>query len=119
MNYQKLIKSAIEHRNNYSLIALGLVAGLATGAAIGVLLAPRSGRSSRKLLAEKFKLQHTPEHAHELEDYIFDDLRETTRDHADHLQGPKNKRKNPSQIKVASAGTTAWKKQGITTQDDH
>jgi len=115
MNYQKIIKSALMKQRDDSLTAFALIAGLAAGAAIAVLFAPRSGRDSRKLLAEKLNLKAVPPHPHELEDHIFDDLRETVRDHADHLQGPENKRKDPSQIKVPSAGTTAWKKQSITT----
>jgi gas vesicle protein len=116
MNYQKMIKSAIKHQQDHSLTAFALIAGIAAGAAIAVLFAPRSGRAFRRLLAEKLNLQKAHQHpSRELEDQIFDDLRESTREHADHLQGPTNKRKDPSQIKVPSAGTTAWKKQ-ITNQ---
>lgn len=114
MNYQKLIKSVIKNQQDHSLTAFALIAGLAAGAAIAVLFAPQSGRASRKFLAEKLNLKEGKPQHHEPEDQLFEDIRETTRDHANHLQGPENKRKDPSQIKVPSAGTTAWKNQDAT-----
>lgn len=115
MNYQKIIKKIMKQQRDHSLTTFALITGLAAGAAIAVLFAPRSGRASRKLLAEKLNLKEVHQNSgYELEDHIYDDLREATREHADHLQGPTNKRKDPSQIKVPSAGTTAWKKQSGT-----
>ncbi|WP_285057703.1 YtxH domain-containing protein [Pedobacter ginsengisoli] len=82
--------------NNTPLTAAALVAGLAIGAALGILLAPKSGRDNKDVL---------------LTDHSVEDLWETTRNHADHLQGLKNKRKNTSSIEVPSAGTLAWTEQ--------
>lgn len=113
MNYKKIIKNAIQSQQDHSMTAFALLAGLAAGAAIAVLFAPKSGRESRKLLAEKLNLSSQQSHHQELEDQLFADLRETTREHADHLQGPESKRKDPTQIKVPSAGTTAWKNKSI------
>lgn len=112
MNYRKIIQNTIQTHRDHNLCTFALLAGLAAGAAIAVLFAPKSGRESRKLLAEKFKFgqQH---HQYELQEHLFDDLRETAREHADQLQGPESKRKDPTQIKIASAGTTAWKARSV------
>lgn len=112
MNYRKIMQNVIQTRQDHSLSTFALLAGLAAGAAIAVLFAPKSGRESRKLLSEKlgFGQQH---HQHELEEHLFDDLRETVREHADQLQGPESKRKDPTQIKIPSAGTTAWKTNSV------
>lgn len=112
MNYKKIIKGLVQTQQDHSLTAFALFAGLAAGAAIAVLFAPKSGRESRKLLAEKLNLAQKANH-HEPGDQLFDDLRETIRHHADHLQGPESKRKDPTQIKIPSAGTTAWKTKSI------
>lgn len=114
MRYKKLIESAIKSQHDHSLKTFALLAGLAVGTAIAVLFAPRSGRKSRNLLAEKLNLKKLKQQSHELEQHLFEDIRENVREHADHLQGPQNQRKDPTQIKVPSAGTTAWKKNSIT-----
>lgn len=108
MNYRKIIQDAMQTRQAHNLSSFAFLAGLAAGAAMAVLFAPKTGRESRKLLAEKlgFGQQH---HQQDLEEHLFDDLRETARDHADQIQGPESKRKDPTQIKIPSAGTTAWK----------
>lgn len=99
--------SAMKFSNNTSLTAAASIAGLAIGAALGILFAPKSGRDIRSKL--KFS---TAGHRYQEDDLLTDhqvqDLWETTRDHADHLQGPEGKRKNPSRIEVPSAGTLAW-----------
>jgi len=99
--------------------AIALIAGLATGAAISVLFAPRSGRKTREQLlnsatelTDQLTLLFKAEKAtaeQEEGDHTIEDVREQTRAHADQLLGPEKKRKNPQVIKVASAGTTAWK----------
>lgn len=109
MNYRKIIKNVTSQQQDHSMTAFALLAGLAAGAAIAVLFAPKSGRESRKLLAEKLNLKQQQTHLQEPEDHLVEDLRETAREHADHLQGPENKRKDPTQVKIPSAGTTAWK----------
>ena len=117
MNYRKLIKSVTGAREDNSLTAFALIAGLAAGAVIAALFAPRSGRETRKRLAERFSSasDHTQ---HDFRKAQLDDLRETTRQHADHLQGPLHKRKDPTTIKIPSAGTTAWKSQQHTSIPD-
>lgn len=119
MNYRKIIKSAVQaQQDNNSLTAFALVAGLAAGAALAVLFAPRSGRDLRKILAEKLSDSgelsgDKSQTDSELKNQLVEDLRENTRTHADQLQGPKKKRKDPTEIKVPSAGTLAWKKKTI------
>ncbi|MFA4867909.1 MAG: YtxH domain-containing protein [Pedobacter sp.] len=113
MNYRKIIQNTIQTQKDHSLTAFALLAGLAAGSALAVLFAPKSGRESRKLLAEKLR-SGQPTHQDEMEEHLFDDLRETTREHAAHLQGPESKRKDPTSIKIPSAGTTAWKDKALT-----
>ncbi|MEJ2884754.1 YtxH domain-containing protein [Pedobacter sp. GR22-6] len=118
MNYKKLIKSTIQGSQDNSLIAVAVVTGLAVGAALSILFAPDSGKNTRSAIGDATaglknkivdklspEIYEVPE---ELKDHLYDDLRETTREHADQLQGPENKRKDPTAIKVPSAGTTAW-----------
>ncbi|HMI05748.1 MAG TPA: YtxH domain-containing protein [Pedobacter sp.] len=97
----------MKYHNNNTLIAVASIAGLAIGAALGILFAPKNGRDIRSKL--KFGNSKTDHNEDDLfTDHPVEDLWETTRDHADHLQGPEKKRKNPSRIKVPSAGTLAW-----------
>ncbi len=118
MNYEKLIKSTISGSRDNSMIAVAVVTGLAVGAAFSVLFAPRSGKNTRTAIGDataglKDKLvdKLSPEIydlPQELKDLHPDDLREINRAQADLLQGPENKRKDPSIIKVPASGTTAW-----------
>ena len=118
MNYKKLIQSTIQGSKDHSMLAFAVVTGLAVGAAFSILFAPKSGRDSRAAigdatsdLKDKIVGKFSPE-IYEIpekqEDHPYVDLRESVREHADALQGPENKRKDPTQIKVPSAGTTAW-----------
>ena len=116
MSYTKIIKSVLHTHKDNSLSAFALVAGLAAGTALAVLLAPRSGRKFRKLILEKLNLAPQREYHHELKDQLLANLRENTRERADQLQGPQKKRKDPTQIKVPSAGTTAWKNKSETSK---
>lgn len=116
MSYRKIIKSVLHTHKDNSLGAFALVAGLAAGTALAVLLAPRSGRKFRKLILEKLNLAPQQEEHHELKDQLLADLRENTRERADQLQGPEKKRKDPTQIRVPSAGTTAWKNKPETSK---
>lgn len=109
MNYRKIISNAVHAQKDNNLTAFAVIAGLAAGAALALLFTPRSGSDYRKMLAERFS-GVAEKTSQELQDHLIDDLRETHRAHADQLQGPAKKRKNPTQIKVPSAGTDAWKK---------
>lgn len=98
------------NNNNATLTAVASIAGLAVGAALGILFAPKSGRDLRL----KLKFSKAGGHYHEdelLSDHPVEDLWGKTRDHADHLQGPEKKRRDTSRIKIPSAGTMAWSEQ--------
>jgi gas vesicle protein len=107
--YEQHIKTpAMKYNNNNAtLTAVASIAGLAIGAALGILFAPKSGRDIRSKL--KFGTSPTSRKEDDLfTGHPLEDLWETTRDHADHLQGPEKKRRDTSRIKVPSAGTLAW-----------
>lgn len=112
MKLSKLFKNVIQHQQDNSLIAIAVITGLTAGAVISVLFSPRSGRENRKRIAKTF-LNQGNKASSEVKDPIFDDLRETTRAHALHLQGSSHKKKDPTKIQVPSAGTSAWKMQRI------
>lgn len=98
------------NNNNNTLTAIASIAGLAIGAALGILFAPKSGRDLRS----KFKFSVAGNHYNEdelLSDHPVEDLWEKTRDHANQLQGPQKKRRDISKIRVPSAGTLAWSEQ--------
>lgn len=48
MNYQKQLKNILRSSGNNSLTGFALISGLAAGAALAILLAPKSGRELRK-----------------------------------------------------------------------
>jgi len=98
--------------NNNALTGVATVAGMALGAVLGILFAPRSGRDTRSKL--NFKRLFNNQNEKDLPtDQPVEELWEKTRDHAMQLQEPENKRKDPLKIKVPSAGTTAWKEKQI------
>lgn len=116
MNYRKLIDSTLSNHQDKSLTAFAGLIGLATGAAIAVLFAPDSGKRSRSKLSEavlgffgQFQKNHAATTA-ESDDQHITDLRETVREHASHLEGSESNRKDPTKIKIPSAGTANWKK---------
>jgi hypothetical protein len=97
----------MRYRNSNTLTAVATIAGLAIGAALGILFAPKSGRDLRSKL--KFSTAGNQYNEDELlTDHPVEELWEKTRDHADHLQGPEKKRRDTTKIKVPSAGTLAW-----------
>jgi len=107
-------------KDNNTLSAVALIAGLAVGAALGVLFAPRKGKEIRNQVAEgaedvfsriKSKFTAAKENIEASGNQAIEDLREHVRQVAEDLQGPEGKRKDPTAIKVPSAGTTAWKTQ--------
>lgn len=53
MNYEKLMASIFaRNTSNNSQVSIALIAGLAVGAALGVLFAPKSGASVRKSIGD-------------------------------------------------------------------
>jgi len=55
MNYKKLINDQLDHHTDKTPVVIALLAGLAVGAAIGVLFAPASGSETRDLISDKSK----------------------------------------------------------------
>ena len=54
MEYRKLISNIVRQKSSSNTeIAIGLIAGLAVGAVIGVLFAPESGKQFRKGIFDK------------------------------------------------------------------
>lgn len=115
MNYKKLIHAALNHNRNSGMTAIAVIAGLAAGAAISVIFAPKSGSETRKLLGRSLGLTKPSVDPNRdlLAGPVIEDIRQKTWDHADQLQGPEKKRKDPTVIKVPSAGTDAWKENSI------
>ncbi|RZM25782.1 MAG: YtxH domain-containing protein [Pedobacter sp.] len=57
MNYEKLMASVLaRNTSNNSKVSIALIAGLAVGAALGVLFAPKSGASVRKSIGDQANL---------------------------------------------------------------
>jgi len=107
-------------KDNNALSAVALIAGVAVGAALGILFSPRKGKEIRNQVATgaedlfssiKTKFTSAKEEIEASGNLVIEDLREHVRQVAEDLQGPQAKRKDPSTIKVPSAGTTAWKTQ--------
>ena len=96
----------MNYRTNHTMTAVASIAGLAIGAALGVLFAPKRGSELRSKL--KFGRGNHYDQGELLKDHPVEDLWIKTRDHADRLQGSEKKRKDASRIKVGSAGTMAW-----------
>lgn len=122
MSYKKLIQAVLNQNRNSGMTAVAVIAGLAAGAAISVLFAPKSGSDTRALLGRSFGLTRFFRSASTglKKDLpsgpVIEDIRERIREHSDQLQGPEKKRKNASLIKVPSAGTDAWKENSIKEQ---
>ncbi|MGY4385001.1 gas vesicle protein [Pedobacter sp. UYP24] len=55
MKFRKLAASILAQKNNNTEVAVALIAGLAVGAALGVLLAPERGEDVREGIAGKAK----------------------------------------------------------------
>lgn len=113
MNYKKLIDSILSNHQDKGLTVFAGIIGLATGAAIAVLFAPDSGKRSRSKLSTAilglFRQGNASTNT-ESNDQHITDLRETVREHASHLEGSESNRKDPTKIKIPSAGTANWKK---------
>lgn len=88
MNYKNLYKNAIPTRTDNNLYVFALLSGLAAGTAIALLLAPRSGRESIKLLLKKFNSTEQ-KHYNELEEQLLEELRKTARNHPSAQRRPK------------------------------
>lgn len=55
MNYRKLLNDHLDRNTDKTPVLVALFAGLAVGAALGVLFAPGSGSETRDLIADKSK----------------------------------------------------------------
>lgn len=55
MNYKKLLNDQLDSGTDKTPVVVALLAGLAVGAAIGVLFAPASGSETRNLITDKSK----------------------------------------------------------------
>ncbi|MCX2477486.1 YtxH domain-containing protein [Pedobacter sp. MC2016-15] len=55
MNYKKLLNDQLHSDTDKTPVVVALLAGLAVGAALGVLFAPASGTETRDLIADKSK----------------------------------------------------------------
>jgi gas vesicle protein len=55
MNYKKLLTDQLDGHTDKTPVVVALLAGLAVGAALGVLFAPASGTETRDLIADKSK----------------------------------------------------------------
>ena len=55
MNYKKLLNDQLDRHTDKTPVVVALLAGLAVGAALGVLFAPASGTETRDLIADKSK----------------------------------------------------------------
>ena len=111
MNYKDIITNHFQKKADSKLIVFALVAGIAAGAAVAALFARRPGKETRKLIADKINGRLEEAQPIGIKDHLIDDIRESTRDHAEKLQGRANKNisTDPIAIKVSSAGTAAWK----------
>ncbi|EOR95786.1 hypothetical protein ADIARSV_1099 [Arcticibacter svalbardensis MN12-7] len=55
MNYKKYLHSGLSDNTDTAKVLAALLAGVALGAAIGILFAPESGSETRSLLSDKAK----------------------------------------------------------------
>ncbi|MBB6502836.1 YtxH domain-containing protein [Pedobacter cryoconitis] len=79
MDYKKLINDHLDRQTDKTPVAVALLAGLAIGAALGILFAPGSGSETRNLISDKTK---------DLTDSAKDKLhsyKEKLKNSADHL----------------------------------
>ncbi|WP_133574965.1 YtxH domain-containing protein [Pedobacter metabolipauper] len=126
MKYKKLL-STLQGSKDHTLPAVALVAGLAIGAALGILFAPKKGKDTRDtitdataeftdLVMKKFKEAKdkilNSEKITEIKEQAVESAWEKARDVADHLKGPEDQAIDPTIINVSSAGTSAWKENG-------
>jgi len=82
----------MKFRNQYSIMtSVALLTGMAVGAVIGALFAPKSGKETRENLAGAIKgvvgASLTDYSETEIKDHLVDDLRAQTKKAADQLTG--------------------------------
>ena len=103
MKLRKLVSDCVTSKTDSSLPIVALLAGLAVGAVVGVLFAPESGADIRgkisdkagdladnvkdKVQSVKEKLSSQADKAVEVKDQVVNDVRQKSKDVADHLQG--------------------------------
>lgn len=81
----------MESRNNTLLTATASIAGLAVGAALGILFAPKNHSNTE------------PDEDALFTDHSVEGVWKTTNNNAGQFQGPENIHKNPSAINEPSA----------------
>jgi len=114
----------MSRQSDSSLPIVALVAGLAIGASLSVLFAPKKGEETRGMIADgaadisdslmrKFKdakeRLFKSETVSEVADHAVENVRKKASKVAKKLTGPEDDTNDVSKIKVPSAGTTAWK----------
>jgi gas vesicle protein len=77
-------------RTNHLMTSIALITGVAVGAVISALFAPKSGKETRRNVAGAIKGivgASLAEKSVEVKDHLVEDLRTQTREKADHLTG--------------------------------
>lgn len=137
MNYKKLLNTLAHskfsnmscnrftQKSDSTMPVVALVAGLAIGAALSILFAPKKGEDTRAMIADgahdlsdtvmrKFKeakkrLIRTEEEMADTADRHVTNIRKKAKKAAEKLTGPEDTTKNPSEIKVPGTASKAWK----------
>lgn len=117
MNLKRQIKSSLQGKeSNNHMKTVAIIGGIAVGIAIGALFATKKGRKIKgQILSYAEDLVHhlmdqkTGKNAAEQLGNLVDNVRDHVKKSAEGLLGEEKGRKNPSEIKVENAGTTAWK----------
>lgn len=83
------------------------IAGLAAGTAIGMLLAPKSGKASRSFIADlvkEFGATQKAAQGNEIKDHLVTDVRAKVKETADHLVGEDPEKIDPVKNTLKQTG---------------